>query len=340
MCGVDSGYVIETVFGGLMNGQAYSMRTLGADFDITQATRMVIGEDEEITPVDYGHNFGNTDYFEDGKCTYYFTDLKNASHMFEGCATHNIDLSHCDFSKVEDFSYMFHSCGLKGPTFDFSDIDTQNATNMSYMFSEVHGDVYDTGLTSIDVSFLKSGKVTDMSHMFAGEITYSTDTEDYNRLTSVTFGGIDTSSVTNMLGMFSSCSKLTTIDIDTIDTSNVENMCDMFYNATSLSSSTISKIQKMNTSKVKNMSWMFCTTKITSLDLSAWDLSKVENMSYMFYDCPNLTYIKISSAMPNLTNAESMFEYTETTGTIYLKSGNDYSLIIEQLPSTWSVVRF
>ena len=84
--GVDSGYVIETVFGGLMNGQAYSMRTLGADFDITQATRMVIGEDEEITPVDYGHNFGNTDYFEDGKCTYYFTS-SNLNTIVYQCVT-------------------------------------------------------------------------------------------------------------------------------------------------------------------------------------------------------------------------------------------------------------
>ena len=68
---------------------------------------------------------------------------------------------------------------------------------------------------------------------------------------------MDTSQVTNMSGMFQSCSALTSVP--DLDTSGVTNMNSMF-----MSCSALTHVPDMDTSQVTDMSWMF-------------------------YDCPSLT---------------------------------------------------
>ncbi len=72
---------------------------------------------------------------------------------------------------------------------------------------------------------------------------------------------LDTSQVTNMYAMFSSCSSLTNLDLSDFNTSQVTNMANMFGNCRSL----------------------------TSLDASNFDTSKVTNMYAMFSSCSKLT---------------------------------------------------
>ena len=79
------------------------------------------------------------------------------------------------------------------------------------------------------------------------------------------FKGSNTSNVTNMRGMFSTCHSLTSLDVSSFNTSNVTSMSSMFQNCTSL----------------------------TSLDLSGFDTSKVTNMDYMFTDCNALRTIRM-----------------------------------------------
>ena len=77
----------------------------------------------------------------------------------------------------------------------------------------------------------------------------------------------DTRYVTDMSGMFSSCSTLLSIDC----------------------------LNTMNTSSVKTMKFMFQDTSFSELDLSTFDVSNVEDMSYMFNICSNLEKLNLSN---------------------------------------------
>lgn len=103
----------------------------------------------------------------------------------------------------------------------------------------------------------------------------------YSELT--TIPKLDTSNVTNMIGMFMDCSSLT--HVPDMDTSSVANMGAMFMRCSSLTS-----VPEMDTSKVTNMGSMFYNcSSITSVP--AMDTSKVTYMGFMFQDCKSLTTV-------------------------------------------------
>ena len=114
---------------------------------------------------------------------------------------------------------------------------------------------------------------------------------NYNDFTNLIFKDVDTSNVTDMNGMFYSCSSLTSLDVSKFDTSNVTDMNGMFEECSSLTSLDLSAF---NTSKVTDMSYMFnyCGS-LTSLDVSGWDTSNVTEMSYMFHGCNALKTIRM-----------------------------------------------
>lgn len=101
------------------------------------------------------------------------TDLYN---MFFGCSSLGTDLDH---------------------PLDVSSFETDNVTNMAYMFDGC------SGLPSIDVSNFKTSKVKDISYMFSG----------CSGLTVLDISNFNTSAVTDMDWMFANCSNLTTIKI-------------------------------------------------------------------------------------------------------------------------------
>ena len=73
-----------------------------------------------------------------------------------------------------------------------------------------------------------------------------------------------------------------------------ENSSSFFYLMDSLV--TIEGLEYVDTSRVKNMAFMFSgLANIESLDLSAFDTSNVENMRRMFYGMEALTTLNISS---------------------------------------------
>jgi surface protein len=114
-------------------------------------------------------------------------------------------------------------------------------------------------------------------------------------------------------------------------------MSGMFYNCSGLTS--LDSISNWDTSNVTSMGSMFSyCTGLTSLDLSNWDTSKVTNMFQMFCNCLGLTEIKMGGDVSKVTNVSGMFYDINTTGTFYYNSAYDYSKIIEQLPSKWTVV--
>lgn len=130
---------------------------------------------------------------------------------------------------------------------------------------------------------LNTAGVTDMSGMF-----YSC-----SALTSLDVTHFDTSSVENMDLMFMFCSGLTTLDVSHFDTHNVTSMNKTFRACWSLTEINVSNF---DTSKVTNMFGLFgWDYGLTSLDVTHFDTRNVEDMSNMFYNCSGLTSLDISN---------------------------------------------
>ena len=128
----------------------------------------------------------------------------------------------------------------------------------------------------------------------------------YANATSITFGtAFDTSLVTDMSYMFSSCDSLTALDLRNFDTSHVTNMASMFSTCFSLRDLDISSF---DTSLVTDMSYMFTGLCLTDLDVSNFDTSSVTDMSLMFHACIGLTDLDIGNfGTSHVTDMEGMF---------------------------------
>ena len=124
-------------------------------------------------------------------------------------------------------------------------------------------------------------KVTDDNKALYGVLTASNISTYKDRI--VYLPKIDTSGVTSMGQMFSSCSSLTAIPM--LDTSSVTSMSNMFNACSSLTT-----IPMLDTSSVTDMSQMFysCYSLTTIPQL---DTSNLTNMNSMFYSCYSLTTI-------------------------------------------------
>ena len=144
--------------------------------------------------------------------------------------------------------------------------------------------------------------LVDTSNMTSMDAMFSS----CSKLTSLDLSNFVTSSVTNMSHMFSGCSGLTSLNLSNFDTSSVTNMYTMFYYCSGLTSLDLSG---WNTSSVTNMSYMFggCS-KLTSLNLSGWNTSSVTNTAQMFIDCSKLTSLNLSGwNFSKVTSTGSMF---------------------------------
>ena len=159
---------------------------------------------------------------------------------------------------------------------DLKYLNTEQVTNMSYMFSDC------SALTSLDLSNFNTAKVRDMSYMFFR----------CSALTSLDLSKFNTAIVTNMSYMFNDCSTLSSLDLSNFNTAIVTNMSYMFNGCSALSSLDLSNF---NTAIVSDMSLMFggCSV-LSSLDLSNFYTKEVRDMSYMFSRCSALTTIYAS----------------------------------------------
>ena len=137
-------------------------------------------------------------------------------------------------------------------------------------------------IVSIDLSYLDTSELKDISSMFSG----------CTSLNSINLIYFNTSSVINMNSLFKGCTQLESIDLSNFETSSVKDMSRMFYGCSNLKSINFSTF---DTSSVDDMSYMFyqCNS-IASLDLSNFDTSKVTIFSSIFYNCTNLKVLDIS----------------------------------------------
>ena len=154
-----------------------------------------------------------------------------------------------------------------------------------------------SGLTSLDVSNLDTSNVTTMSYMFTS----------CNKLQEIIFGENFGSAATSVSCIFTNCGTNDS-SIDFTST-KFKTYREMFCGDTR---NTIN-ITTLNTSNVTNMSYMFSDCKgLTSttqiIGFTNLNTSNVTNMERMFQNCYNLTSIDVSNFdTSNVTNMHCMF---------------------------------
>ena len=165
----------------------------------------------------------------------------------------------------------FYRCENLTKIEDIENLNTQNVTNMSWMFYCC------PGLTSLDVSNFNTQKVEDMSEMFSV----------CSGLKSLNVSHFDTQNVKNMNSMFYSCKRLTSLDVSNFNTQNVTDMRYMFSWCEGLNSLDLSKFDTQNVEYMNNMFWSSSALKTIYVS-DKFVTTKVSSGGDMFKGCTSL----------------------------------------------------
>jgi surface protein len=144
------------------------------------------------------------------------------------------------------------------PLRSLDSLGTLGITSLSLLFRRMKANV-------VDVSRLRTDKITDMSHMFSFS--------SFNQ----PIGHWNVSNVTNMSSMFQ-CAKEFNQPIGMWNVSSVENMVNMFCEATAFNQ----PIGNWNVGNVRSMMTMFSITESFNQPIGEWDVSNVVMMMGMF----------------------------------------------------------
>lgn len=142
------------------------------------------------------------------------------------------------------------------------------------------------------LEYLNTSEVTNMVYMFSS--CYSLKKLDVSKF--------NTGKVTNFKCMFSDCGSLTSLDVSSFNTENVTNMEKMFFLCKSLTSLDLSNFNTKNVTEMNNM-FEKCFN-ITSIKLSNFNTSKVTDMGGMFNQCNSLSSLDVTNF--NTSNVEEM----------------------------------
>ncbi len=144
-------------------------------------------------------------------------------------------------------------------------------------------------------TYINNKPVISTSYMFSGTV---------GKNVYIDISEYNTSEVKSMKGMFME-SKIPN-DFSSLDTSNVTNMSYMF----STNSLETLDLSSFNTNKVIDMSYMFYNSTATTLDLSSFNTSKVTDISSMFESCMiNRIYASSKFDASKISKNKNMFKY-------------------------------
>ena len=199
----------------------------GYDLSKTNYTYANCGTDGYFTPVfEYAEFDGGTGTltFRHGLSKPEEAYALNLGESEPGWLTHNKEIKEVVFdasfanARPTDCYKWFYDCTNLATIEGFENLNTENMTNMSYMFFLCRN------LSSLDLTNFNTGNVTEMWGMFEG----------CEGLTSLDLTSFNTANVTDMNKMFSGCSTLTTIYVSEKFVTDQVRGYDMFSGCTSL----------------------------------------------------------------------------------------------------------
>ena len=257
------------------------------------------------------------------------------------CCKYNITTDQCDYTNYIEIYYRedviyengdFKNCSRKdidyiiigenGEHFTVSEyLDIKQNTKVEIHFKNklkslsnffCSEDENTENIVSIDLSYLDTSELEDISSMFSG----------CSSVKSINLQYFNTYSVTNMSSLFEGCALLESIDLSFFNTSLVKDISKMFYGCTKLTSIYLSSF---DTSSVKDMSSLFYNCiSIQSLDLSNFKTNEVINFNSIFSGCNNLKVLDISHfKIREDATFNNMFKNVKNLGYINLYNAVD-----------------
>ena len=199
----------------------------GYDLSKTNYTYANCGTEGYFTPVfEYAEFDGGTGTltFRHGLSKPEEAYALNLGESEPGWLTHNKEIKEVVFdasfanARPTGCYKWFYDCTNLATIEGFENLNTENMTNMSYMFFLCRN------LSSLDLTNFNTGNVTEMWGMFEG----------CEGLTSLDLTSFNTANVTDMNKMFSGCSTLTTIYVSEKFVTDQVRGYDMFSGCTSL----------------------------------------------------------------------------------------------------------
>jgi surface protein len=276
------------------------------------------------------------------------SNVKNMSKMFLNYIPYDkypwdydepINFSSWDTSNVTDMSEMFKNCNEFA--YDIGHFNTKNVITFKDMFRDstleakaytkelIPGDPYDKVIYTpipLELNLWDTSSATDMSGMF-------------NRcsiLESLDLSNWDVRNVNNMEEMFTECVKLISLNLRNWDISNVTNMNDMFSSCGSLRKLDLSGWFTSNVTDMEHM-FAFCNNLVT-LDIRNFDTSKATNVDYMLIHCYNLYDLRLdncsNSTISDIINSAS-FSTDAIEGAIRIVHCKEENAVGLTAPENW-----
>ena len=179
----------------------------------------------------YGSMFEDCQSLTSLKLPKLSSKIEDLAFMFSDCyKLTNLDLTPLDTSNVTTMAGMFEYC-TKLLDLDVSSMDTSRVTDGRAMFKGC------SSLTSLDLSMLNFKNLSKVSDWKKDGNSYSQSTgamfEMCSSLKTLKLPEL-TNKITNLAYMFDYCSKLSSVDFSQFDTSNVTDMHAMFSSCYSL----------------------------------------------------------------------------------------------------------
>ena len=254
--------------------------------------------------------------------------------MFEACKNLT-SIPQFDTSKGKNFAFMFAYCPMSIYPKKFPMIiDCSSITELATVDS--YNGKNDPSISSLYEMFGQTGSTKNtITETVLTEVTFKNLREDLQKqLTSdhltggyfngyykptvwITFmdneGNITIRSGYRVVDLYGSTSARSLTTVDLLNMNSKRNGIltglvsgDYLFNISSGQLTSITNLDKLNTSRMISMKNMFggCY-KVTSLDLSNFDMSKAKDVNEMFYGCSNLRNLNISEL--NTSNTTSMF---------------------------------
>jgi len=222
-------------------------------WDTTQAGS---ASDTVVLPLLSGGTYSGTIDWGDGGATSSLS-YANRTHVYASSGTYTITISGSDIQ-----GFQFNNGGDRRKILDVSNWGNLTITLDRAFF----------GCNNLDVSATDAPIVSTSSFYILFRNCTSLTTPD--------FSNWDTSTVTNMQGMFQAATNFNG-DISTWDVSNVTSgnqFREMFYGASSFNSD----ISTWDMSNATNVSKMFEGASSFNQDIGSWNVSSVTSMAYMF----------------------------------------------------------